>query len=355
MRQSAVIPLLAIFALSATASAQRIDLRVGDVIPVKFDHALTIKDNRPGDLFTATVDDDGRLLPRGSILDGQVLDVKAAKGKDPATMKLEFTDILMPDGSRIDIDAVPIPLTDKYVTRDADGRFTAKKSDDKSGAQVLGGAVAGFIIGSIIGGKQLEGTLIGGALGVLVAATDSSNDGNTIIASGQRMGALIQKRVSGTATDATPLIAPENQTQTQVPPITEQPPVQSEQNPPPARPARQNDKISVFYGNRQIYWDRDKPYWDGDVAMVPLDHTAVQMGIKVTRGRQDADAIVLSATRGELQVWIDADSAQLDNQAIRLDAPVRKSGDTVYVPLYLLVQIAREPVRLNGTNISDRR
>jgi hypothetical protein len=353
-----VLPIVVAIALPAIVSAQTIDIRRNSVIPVVFDDTLSIKDSRTGERFHSFVDNDPQ-LPKGTELNGQIIDIKPARGKEPASMQLAFTDLVLPDGRHIDIDAAVVPLDAKLYDKDANGRLIAKPDSNKKGGQVLGGALGGLVIGSLIG-KQLEATIIGALAGILIAETDKSNDGNIVVKKGQKMGALLRGDL---------VLDPRNQDEMgqiadedtrDVPPVRDNPPLPPRERIPADRrddvrpPARQ-DKIIVTYGSRNLLWDRDKPYWDGDVAMVPLDHTAIQMGLRTSPDKDNQEAIFIEGRQGYLQIEVDARTARLNGRTVELEVPVRREGDMVFVPLDLLVAISKESVYLNGERIEARK
>lgn len=357
MKRSSLLtlsPALLVLALPAFSSAQTITLRKNSVIPVVFDDSLSIKDSQVGERFHTFVENDPD-IPKGTELNGQVTNIRLAKGKDPAAIELAFTDMTLPDGRHLDIDALVVPLDAKYWDKSSNGRLVAKPDSTKRGTQVLGGALGGLLIGSLIG-KQLEATIAGTIVGILIAETDKSNDGNTVVKKGQKMGALLQSDFTVDLTDQDDMDDNANP-----PADRDAPPVDQRKSdlpaspvPPTGRNRSRDEKIIVTYGSRNLLWDRDKPYWDGDTAMVPLEHTAIQMGLRTAPIKDSDQSIFVDGRKGYLQIDVDSRTAKVNGRTVDLDVPASHQDRTIYVPLDLLVSIAKEQVYLNGDRVQRR-
>src|SRR5579862_2582790 len=166
---------LASVMLPVAASADPIQLRRDNVIPVVMQTELSISKSHAGDVFRADASDT-HMLPPGSHLEGVVNRVVPKDGKKHAFMDIEFTTIILPDGHRTNFQGTPIPLSKNYVTQDRDGRWTAKKGVSKD-TVVLGSAAGGLILGSMIH-KPFEGTFVGLLIGAIAAETDKDDVGD---------------------------------------------------------------------------------------------------------------------------------------------------------------------------------
>ena len=154
-----IVAILALGGILSVASADGILVRRDTVVPIKFESELTMKGSRTGQRFFATVDERGD-LPFGARLDGEVVGVHDAEGDRPAYLDLEFNRIQTPNGEYRDIRAVPMAFDAKHVEQKSDGRFVAKKSVRRRSDYAIGGAIIGYIAGSVAK-KQLEGLVAG--------------------------------------------------------------------------------------------------------------------------------------------------------------------------------------------------
>ena len=356
------------------ASASPISLRRDSVIPVVFEDTLTVRGTRDGDRFTARVDDT-RYLPAGTKFEGRVVGVRETRRDEPAMMDLAFDTLVMPDGHRQRIDSVPIPLTDRYVSRDREGRFVVKNNVKKKESTVLGGMIGGFILGSIFQ-KQLEGVVLGAIAGVLIATNDRSNDGSTVVAKGDRMGALIQRdvqfdwRSNGSGDNRREDDRWDGRDDRRQDDRRQDDKRQDDRWDDSRKDDRRQDdrwgngrderwderEVKVSYGTREIRWGRDeRPYREGSTLMVPLQATATQMGMRVSRDNGRTDRyIFVDANDGYLQVELGSREARLNGRRITMPESATERDRGVYVPLEILAQMSRETVYLNGTRVARR-
>ena len=161
-------------ALSASvlASDGKYTIRRETVMPVVMRDTLRIDRNRAGDLFYADLKDD-RDLPPGTRLEGRVKKVVRPREHRRGQMELEFTRVLLPDGRSLKFNAVPV-TGDRYGGRDRDGSFESRKVA-KNTDTVLGGAIAGLVLGSAFK-KPFEGTFVGVLAGILMSESDAAAD-----------------------------------------------------------------------------------------------------------------------------------------------------------------------------------
>ena len=330
-------------ALPTAGVADTFVLRRDNVIPVSFEATLTVKDNRPGDLFFAKVGATDQ-LPAGTELQGRIDRIHPGRGNRPSSMDLRFTDIILPDHSRVALDASPLPLDDKYITRTGDGRIIAKQNIRQQQNDVLGGAVGGFIIGSILH-RRVAGTIIGTMVGVAVAQSDHEKDANVVVTAGDRVGALINETV----------------TIDYLQPVSRYD-VNRRLDQGMSGPSRgvqgtvgigRNDvetyvNIHLNFRNKDLFFPEDaKPYRIGKDVMVPLEPTAQQLFLDVDR-RPDR-TIYVDGKDINIRLTLYSRLARLDGRHVDLSRVVVERKGVVYVPLDALVPLVKEDVLLNGT------
>lgn len=192
MKQS--IALLSLTLASGIANAETIRIREREVIPVVIEDTLKVRDTRNGETFYARVAD-SRDLPYGTRLQGRVIRIEKSRNGRPATIDLEFRTLILPNGSRERIEAVPVSLDARGITRNRDGRLEVKKSDRDREKTVLGGVLGGLALGSLIK-KPFEGAFVGAIAGIIIAESTSRENDGTFIRKGAKYGAMFERSVS---------------------------------------------------------------------------------------------------------------------------------------------------------------
>lgn len=133
---------------------------------------LSSETSQVGDRFTARLTSpltgEGReAVPAGSIVEGRVVEAVATKKiGGQARLGLVFDSVVLPDGSRVPLSA---SLTE-----------VGKSQTKEDAAKIGGGALAGAILGRIIGGgskakRGAVGAVVGGAIGTVLAAKDEGD------------------------------------------------------------------------------------------------------------------------------------------------------------------------------------
>ncbi len=382
----AAVSLTAAVSLPSLASASYVTLRRDTVLQIVIDDTLSIRSTHRGDRFGAHVEAD-RDLPRGTQLVGEVLDVREARSGQPAMMDLRFREIVMPDGYRTEFDGVPISLSDKSLTRDQQGRIVAKVDYRKKENTVLGGAIGGFILGSVFH-KQFEGIVLGTVAGIIIAESGNKNDQNTVLQRGQKMGALVRNEVSFDWTDQgyagnsrdgddrgdatapwrnagdrynhnngdrgnrNEQIPDDRTPDDRRPETTNIPPVATQND-----TSRQSDPVFrpipvISCGSRDLAWaDEAKPYRVGEVIMVPLTKAASQMGLRVSREDMHGGRVIVESEDNYLQMELTSTRAKINGRPITLSQAAVEKEDVVYVPVDVLAQITKDIVYLDGKKI----
>ena len=321
----------AAFALVATAAlaGETIKLRRGVVVPIRFESQLSLKENRVGDRFGATVQGD-RDLPDGTRFLGQIAKIEPASGDRAGYMDLDFDTMILPDGGRFDIVAVPIRMDDKAVRKGTDGRFTAKKKLEDTSKHVLGGMIGGYLLGRILGDDRGTGIILGAIAGIIVAESErSATSDEVVIKRDAKMGALFERDV------------------------------QFEYDARAARDPRFGDArgdsepdrtpIIEYEGKPLRFEGEAVPYRDGETWMVPLEATAHQLGLSVegTDSRrilvEDDDAILVLEQQSK--------NYRLNGKRGSLSKEVTRRSDLVYVPIDALSMAKNGQMTINGIRI----
>lgn len=158
---------------------------VGTEIAGELVTALATETSRPGDRFSATVQEDilaanGMVLvPRGSEIRGQVTEARESGGSDdPAVLRLAV-DALVLEGREVPVSATVI---------EAEVRTEARDSGTRTAAKVATGAAAGALVGRILGRDSRStaaGAAAGAAAGTAVAL--ATRDGHAVLEPGSRI------------------------------------------------------------------------------------------------------------------------------------------------------------------------
>ena len=332
-------------ALSAQALASDISLRRDTVIPVVLEDKLDLADHQVGDSFTVRVTDDGPLPPGTEIL-GRIDGIHPAKGHRPSSMDLRFTRILMPDNSRVNIDAAVISLDARYLVRGKDGRLMAKQDIRKQQNDVLGGAIGGFIVGSLFH-HRVAGAIIGTIAGAAVAESDREKDSNLIAKQGDKLGALMNRDVMIHLNDgggrgiASHLDRPMSE------------PARQDSGRNRVREGDHNAPIIVTFQKTDMQFPSDaRPYWIGATVMVPLEPAANQLALDVDRHKDRT--VSLNGKDINMELTEFSRDVRLNGDLVTLPRTVVIHNGVVFVPLDALVMMVKDPVFLNGTKYEAR-
>jgi hypothetical protein len=349
-------------AVPVLSHAGTIFLARDTVVPVVIENDLTMRRVREGDRFTAHVDGD-RDLPVRTRLIGRVRRVETERREQKGFVDLEFTDVILPDGSRHAIRAIPVSLDSRYTDRRDDGRIVVKEDARKKEGYVLGGTVGGFILGSIIH-KQAEATVLGALAGVIAAEADRSNDGNTVLRKGQRVGALIERdttletygrtdgRNDGRRRDRYDDRDYDRRDGDRYDRRNDRDRDGRDRDDRYDRNRDDRDLI-VTYDDKDLRFDRDaQPYREGETYMVPLEETAEQLGLSVEKGR--SKAIYLEFEDSSLRLEQGSNEARLNGRRVTLTSSVTEKDGVIYAPVDILASIARGKILVNGNRITPR-
>jgi type IV secretory pathway VirB10-like protein len=139
----------------------------GPVLEVEFLDSVSSQTSRPGDSFrtrvASDIREDGRVvIPRGSEIVGEVTEATPLrKVGGRARLSLKFTDLVLPSGQSLPIDASFVEQGRSETGRDA--------------ATIGGGAAGGAILGRILNRKdRSKGAIIGAVIGAAAGAVIAS-------------------------------------------------------------------------------------------------------------------------------------------------------------------------------------
>jgi hypothetical protein len=164
----------------ATSSAP-----VGTTMAVSLNQTLSTETNRPGDSFTATLQDAIRdsngntIVPAGATVRGRVTQVeKSNRVGETAVIKVAFESVSF-GGTSYPLDASVI---------EAHPQRSSRASTGEQAAKVGAGAAAGAVLGRVLGGdtrSTVRGAAIGAAAGTAIAM--GTADVDAVLPSGSRM------------------------------------------------------------------------------------------------------------------------------------------------------------------------
>lgn len=354
-----------VMATTAAALAETVRLDRNQVIPVVLQDELSSEESRRGDRFYAVVEN-GYDLPRGTRFSGRVIDAQRRRGDRPAYLEAEFNEIVLPDGKRTRIRAIPISLNDRNVRRDRDGRIRTTETVVRKERVVGTGALAGLVIGALTK-KPFEGLVWGTIAGILVAEGQSSEaqNGNIRLRGGSRVGVMFEDSVTvdlGNNRYDDWNRNDRNDDWGRDDPFRrdDRYPRDDEWNRDDRRDQdrydewqrddRYNDlaRIEIRYRNDVLRFSRgEEPYRIGDTIMVPLERTARQLDLDV------------EMVRGSNVIWVeDEDSVLKIEQGTRtyrlngsrgtLPRDVARRDGQIFVPLEVLAKMKTIPVYANG-------
>ena len=152
---------------SAESSQPQI-LKAGAEIRAILDTPLSTKTAKVGDRFTATVSAPVRgaignvIIPEGSKLNGQVSDSDnerlADAIKDMGHLNLRFTDIQLPNGADVPIDATLISVHNTRPTARSENRTAPSIGANAGMMGALGPPLKGLAVGTLAGGGYVLAT-----------------------------------------------------------------------------------------------------------------------------------------------------------------------------------------------------
>ncbi len=151
-----------------------VNVPAGTVMEVEILEGLSSQTSEPGDIFRARVasdvSSDGAVgIPAGSEIVGVVTEaVPLGKVGGRARLGLKFTDLVLPNGRTVPIDASLVQQGSNETRRDA--------------ATIGGAAAGGAILGRVLSKKdRSKGTVIGAIIGAAAGAVLASRNGEEVV------------------------------------------------------------------------------------------------------------------------------------------------------------------------------
>jgi len=172
-------------------------LSAGATFDIAATDTISSRTSKIGDAFTSRVVEDVKnaagqvVIPAGSIVNGQITDVKPAPNPRTAgTLTLSVTSVTV--GGK----TYPIEAAVDSVATTRQGRGVTTGDAAKVGA----GAVAGAVLGRVIGGNK-KGTIIGGVVGGVAgaAAANASKDSDIVLPAGAHIIVRLTKELAVSA------------------------------------------------------------------------------------------------------------------------------------------------------------
>lgn len=314
---------------SAFADGTHFSIPSNTVVPVVFRDELNLKENRAGDRFLTTVRDD-RDFPKGTRIEGRIIDIKPRRDDRPAFMDLEFTRVIFPDGTKTPINAVPIKLDLKGVSRNPDGRYTANRKIVNNDNMVAGGALGGLVIGALIK-KPFEGAFLGTLIGIVASEANKNQESDVVIRRGDVMGALIERDFNADSRDSYGRYDDRDRD----------------------RGHHANDTdLRISFNDRDLRFSNDTPpYRLDDTIMVPLDQAADQMNLKVER--LSNGVVLLEADDSMLKLEMNSKDYRINGRRGSFDREVVNKEGVIYVPIKALSLMDLGRISINGTKVED--
>ena len=171
------------------------DLPADTVLRVRLDDTIGSDRSRPGDRFTASVEDPS--LPRGTLVRGVITDVRPAVSDTPGRIAVDFQSLELPSGRRVPIAGAPTALDSKSVRTTDSGRLVATSHPkSNSGKYIAYGAGGGLLIGSLVG-RNVVGGLLGAGAGYLLGKhhEKQAERRDVVLKQGTEMGVRLDQQV----------------------------------------------------------------------------------------------------------------------------------------------------------------
>lgn len=328
--------------IAAWAAADTIRLPRDRVVPIRFEKDVLLKGAKVGDPVIAK-SDNARELPAGSELQGEITSIRHSTSKRKGFVEIAFRSVLLPDGTRAAINALPIALDSKSVARGEDGRFEIAKRKEDASKTVGGSILAGLILGNSIK-KPLEGALIGALAGIAIAEIEKDDSGRELaLSKNKRYGAvLVEDFVLETGSRAG---AAENRDALDPIPAGER----RDRVEDDSRRTGRRDAPEVLFNGRPLQFrPGEAPYWESDVCMVPLEEASRQLDVELTVSRS-GQRFYLDGRNATVSVELGTRIYRLNGRSGDLKFQVVRVRETVFVPVEVLEMASGGALKIAGT------
>lgn len=316
--------------LAGSASASIITIRRDTILEGVVETELNLKKSREGDSFEVSIQKDRELPDRTRVL-GTVTRLEPARKDRPAYAEIEFDVLVLPNGERTRINAIPVALNQKGM-RERDGRVVLDKPrGPKPEEAVLGGAIGGLIIGSILK-KPGEGLFAGILAGILVGEASRAENKDVVMKRGSRVGVLVQDDVR----------------------IDDQGWNRNDRDNRDWERERERDRDNgsavVEANGKQIFFDRnEQPFYQGRTLMVPLDTMAGRLALEVDRRES---RFYVDSKDATLRFELGSRDFRLNGKRGEMAVEPEERDGVVYVPVEVFAPLTRD-LKVNGSSVSD--
>lgn len=320
-------------AATKKADTQAYQIPDGTVIPVRLDQPLSSKTNRQGDWISVTVRSsrNGDVeFPQGTKIRGIVSEAQSAGDGQPGVLALDFRQVILPDGRKINAQGSLVSLDDKTVQQTSDGRLVTRNKDTNQLKFIGIGAAGGLILGKLTK-HTLEGTILGAAAGYLYSQNDKKKNQATDVnvSANTEFGVRLSHQV-----DYYPNRSFTRAREMYVSSLSL-----------PAQSTSQS--IRVMAGGRDIAFTNARPFRENGVVLVPLAPVLNQEGVAY-KYDDYSKSISLDTNQGPLQLDIGKPYAMLNGEQEQLDAPAQVRDGVVYVPLHFLALATDSTIKWNS-------
>ncbi|MDQ3812554.1 MAG: stalk domain-containing protein [Armatimonadota bacterium] len=184
----------------AVAGMRTISVPEGAVVPVTIDTRLSSTTSHAGDRFTTSVISErmgDSEFPVGSKIEGVVVEARPKQGDSPGVLDLEFRNVILPDGTRVPLNAQLANLDDTKSVTTTKGRMMSKMSTGDKIKIVGIGAGIGFILGKVLDKNTTLTTVLGALGGYLYGRSKDKNQASeAVLAQGTRLGVRLNDTVT---------------------------------------------------------------------------------------------------------------------------------------------------------------
>lgn len=297
------------------AMAQTVNIPRYTVIPVVMQDSIGSATATVGDRFYAACSGAQCAgFPSGTRFMGVVTSVTRKSGRTPGQIDVNFTQAILPNGQRVDINGTLTSLNSNVVRVDPQTGLlvgTAGSRDQRN--KFIGyGAGGGLIIGALTG-NTLTGGLIGAAAGWLLGATvgRERDAKEAVVPAGTQFGIMLQNPVTfSRATTGAGPGAPRPYPR----PYPRTPPVETGPQ-----------ELSIRLLNLQPYRTV------GGVLMVPFKATMDALDQEYTYNRS-ARSVTTTTSRGTITHIMGTNFITLDGNRMMLPTRSRITNGNLYVP-----------------------
>lgn len=337
MALAAVINLTLVTGAFAQSEPQRTILPAGTVVPVRLDTALSSRDSRPGDKFSATVrygsDDAG--LPEGTRVEGVVREALPSGDGKPGTLDVDFTRMRFPNGDSRQLEGQLIDLKGKSVKRGSDGRLVATADRSKDRLKFIGiGAGAGLIIGALTKNSSLISVLLGAGAGAAYNELAHKKPGDVNLKAGTEFGVRLDRQFAFMSNE-----------RRYIPNPNERLPEDRKDDRYYRRSGDRSSDIGVLVDDRDIRFTDARPFQLNGTYMLPLEQVARAANVDYTF---DSSAKLITCRSGDIRLAIGSRVARSRGNRTRLDAAAEMRGGTVYVPMQFVAMMVNGSAYWDG-------